>query len=170
LKSKCIKGCILPRTDTSSKNNTVIINGAEQHQSSDQAITNTVHSVHYADDLINNNTNNSTSENQLNVKNWQTNSSTSTQLSNNAQQQQHNISHTEKQHQPHQQNYSNNFTITRRPYINETVFRIYKGCKTFDFSFEKNLLITGGIFLVCLFISQNKLFDLKFKKNKVWIE
>jgi hypothetical protein len=32
----------------------------------------------------------------------------------------------------------------RRPEINETVFRINKGCKTFDFSFEKNLLITGG--------------------------
>jgi hypothetical protein len=32
----------------------------------------------------------------------------------------------------------------RRSEANETVFKISKGVKTFDFSFEKNLLITGG--------------------------
>jgi len=34
----------------------------------------------------------------------------------------------------------------RRSEANETVFKISKGVKTFDFSFEKNLLITGGKF------------------------
>ena len=33
----------------------------------------------------------------------------------------------------------------RRPPMNEIVFKINKGVKTFDFSFEKNVLITGGI-------------------------
>jgi hypothetical protein len=45
-------------------------------------------------------------------------------------------------------NFTNTFDsikfTKRRPEINETVFRINKGCKTFDFSFEKNILITGG--------------------------
>jgi hypothetical protein len=34
--------------------------------------------------------------------------------------------------------------VKRRPESNETVFKVNKGVKTFDFSFEKNLLITGG--------------------------
>ncbi len=34
--------------------------------------------------------------------------------------------------------------LKRRPESNETVFKVNKGVKTFDFSFEKNLLITGG--------------------------
>ena len=34
--------------------------------------------------------------------------------------------------------------LKRRPEYNETVFKVNKGVKTFDFSFEKNLLITGG--------------------------
>lgn len=34
--------------------------------------------------------------------------------------------------------------VKRRPEGNETIFRVNKGVKTFDFSFEKNLLITGG--------------------------
>ena len=34
--------------------------------------------------------------------------------------------------------------VKRRPEVNETVFKINKGVKAFDFSFEKNLLITGG--------------------------
>lgn len=38
--------------------------------------------------------------------------------------------------------------VKRRPHANETVFKINKGVKTFDFSFEKNLLITGGRILV----------------------
>jgi hypothetical protein len=35
-------------------------------------------------------------------------------------------------------------SVKRRPEINETIFKVYKGVKCFDFSFEKNLLITGG--------------------------
>ena len=39
---------------------------------------------------------------------------------------------------------SSSLNVKRRPEINETVFKVNKGVKTFDFSFEKNLLITGG--------------------------
>lgn len=34
--------------------------------------------------------------------------------------------------------------VRRRPETNETVFKVNKGVKVFDFSFEKNLLVTGG--------------------------
>ncbi len=37
---------------------------------------------------------------------------------------------------------SSSFGVSRRR--EETVFKIHKGVKVFDFSFEKNLLITGG--------------------------
>ena len=37
-----------------------------------------------------------------------------------------------------------NKELRRRPEANETVFKVNKGVKTFDFSLEKNLLITGG--------------------------
>lgn len=39
---------------------------------------------------------------------------------------------------------SSSMNVKRRPEVNETVFKVNKGVKTFDFSFEKNLLITGG--------------------------
>jgi hypothetical protein len=39
---------------------------------------------------------------------------------------------------------SSSLNVKRRPESNETIFRVNKGVKTFDFSFEKNLLITGG--------------------------
>ena len=39
---------------------------------------------------------------------------------------------------------SSSLNVKRRPEVNETVFKVNKGVKTFDFSFEKNLLITGG--------------------------
>lgn len=42
---------------------------------------------------------------------------------------------------------SSSLNVKRRPEINETVFKVNKGVKTFDFSFEKNLLITGGNYL-----------------------
>ncbi len=32
----------------------------------------------------------------------------------------------------------------RRQDADQTVFRIYKGVKTFDFSREKNVIVTGG--------------------------
>jgi hypothetical protein len=41
---------------------------------------------------------------------------------------------------------ASSLAIKRRPDKNETVFKVYKGVKTFDFSMEKNLLITGGKF------------------------
>ncbi len=48
-------------------------------------------------------------------------------------------------HQQQTQNAQNNAgVVRRRQENNETVFKIYKGVKTFDFSTEKNLLITGG--------------------------
>ena len=39
---------------------------------------------------------------------------------------------------------SNSRDVKRRPDASETVFKVNKGVKTFDFSFEKNILITGG--------------------------
>lgn len=39
---------------------------------------------------------------------------------------------------------ASSITVKRRPDNNETIFKVYKGVKTFDFSMEKNLLITGG--------------------------
>lgn len=33
----------------------------------------------------------------------------------------------------------------RRQDADQTVFKIYKGVKTFDFSKEKNVIVTGGI-------------------------
>ena len=52
---------------------------------------------------------------------------------------------------------SNSRDVKRRPDVNETVFKVNKGVKTFDFSFEKNILITGGmlnnfIFFIKIFI------------------
>jgi hypothetical protein len=41
---------------------------------------------------------------------------------------------------------NNDMNVKRRAEMNESVFRVNKGVKTFDFSFEKNLLITGGKF------------------------
>ena len=32
----------------------------------------------------------------------------------------------------------------RRQDADQTIFRIYKGVKTFDFSREKNVIVTGG--------------------------
>jgi len=37
-------------------------------------------------------------------------------------------------------------SIKRRQAADETVFKIYKGVKTFDFSKTKNVLATGGKF------------------------
>ncbi|CAF0745097.1 unnamed protein product [Brachionus calyciflorus] len=73
------------------------------------------------------------------------------------------ISHTSIENNPKRQNMANHRVMTpsqqakfnntisqssrdvkRRPDTNETIFKVYKGVKTFDFSFEKNLIITGG--------------------------
>lgn len=63
---------------------------------------------------------------------------------------------------------SSSLNVKRRPEINETVFRVNKGVKTFDFSFEKNLLITGGILLGFYF---RKNFENKMiLTRKEWIE
>ena len=48
--------------------------------------------------------------------------------------------------------------IKRRPENNETVFKVYKGVKTFDFSMEKNLLITGGKLISFTFVKQKFFF------------
>jgi len=55
------------------------------------------------------------------------------------------------QDQQHSQSNQGNMTVSsnsrdvkRRPESSETVFKVNKGVKTFDFSFEKNILITGG--------------------------
>ena len=44
----------------------------------------------------------------------------------------------------------------RRQDADQTVFRIYKGVKTFDFSREKNVIVTGG---------KRKLFTCRSAKN-----
>jgi hypothetical protein len=48
------------------------------------------------------------------------------------------------QHSTNAQSNANTGVVKRRQENNETVFKIYKGVKVFDFSTEKNLLITGG--------------------------
>lgn len=40
---------------------------------------------------------------------------------------------------------SKDLVLKRRLPADETVFKIYKGVKTFDFSKSKNVLATGGI-------------------------
>ncbi len=58
-------------------------------------------------------------------------------------------SNNQQQQQPHSSIgnmvSSSSLNVRRRPEVNETVFKVNKGVKTFDFSFEKNLLITGGM-------------------------
>ncbi len=48
-------------------------------------------------------------------------------------------------------NTTNAGVVKRRQENNETVFKIYKGVKVFDFSAEKNLLITGGKFFTIIY-------------------
>lgn len=61
----------------------------------------------------------------------------------------------QRQKTSHQQQRANNLVniisakssaVKRRPSINETIFQVYKGVKCFDFSMEKNVLITGGMY------------------------
>ena len=134
----------MPSTDTGSSKNSVHVNvehnaNTEMSHDSDNAFLN-----------------------EVNAKNWQTNSSSS-----NASyylQNSYNDSNLKKQNNLNNNNnnasiFSSekkliktfNFTsqlneLSRRPANNETIFKISKGVKTFDFSFEQNLLITGGNF------------------------
>ena len=59
------------------------------------------------------------------------------------QQQQQQQQHHDTDHIQHAVSLSSR-DVRRRPSTNETVFRVNKGVKVFDFSFEKNLLVTGG--------------------------
>lgn len=57
--------------------------------------------------------------------------------------------HQEQEKEKHQSYYSHAVSLSsrdvkRRPAVNETVFKVNKGVKVFDFSFEKNLLVCGG--------------------------
>lgn len=129
-----IIGCILPSTDINShlqaieKQNAALAQNAEQKESKEST------------------SNQSENTNFLNTSFDASNKRNST-VGNTAR-----IS-TPKQHiqEPQTQNSASNMTMSsnsrdvkRRPEVNETVFKVNKGVKTFDFSFEKNILITGG--------------------------
>lgn len=51
----------------------------------------------------------------------------------------------------------------RRHDADQTVFRIYKGVKTFDYSREKNVIVTGG--KICFLFYLNVISFIKFYES-----
>ncbi len=137
------KGCILPSTDMSS----VVVPSANANQSNTNqqqssslptiVITDTTAEKHQpsSESASHDNDSETTNYNHAGSFNENSNAARATQNSN-----QGSSSNSQAPANP----LDALKYLKRRPEINETVFRINKGCKTFDFSFEKNLLITGG--------------------------
>lgn len=64
-------------------------------------------------------------------------------------------------HRPQQSNYIMGSQPKRRSDSDQTVFKIYKGVKTFDFSKQKNLIVTGGKSVMKLNFRKNRRFNFK---------
>lgn len=161
------KGCILPSTDVSSHvptasttNNQVSeANTGNQSQISNQNQTQTSNANQNSSSSSSSTTSSSSNQNGALdskpnppvVRIQSPNSTGNNKDSNQTGQQTNNQQTQSQQQQQGQQTINANGSINslsvnvkRRPEINETVFKVNKGVKTFDFSFEKNLLITGG--------------------------
>jgi hypothetical protein len=135
------KGCILPSTDVST--------GASVQPTGfgDQTTSNTNYNSNNPSSLgMSNNATLNLHQNSSSMANQPAAAAAAGMLSSRALTPKHDQSTTHHQQQNafvHVVSISSR-DVKRRPEMNETVFRVTKGVKTFDFSFEKNLLITGG--------------------------
>lgn len=155
-----IIGCIVASTDidshfqsapsgsqTGNTNNHVANSATTSNSLTTQQLNNTVNSAISQGDNYSNTTSNTNQNNKINNENTVT-----ITLPASAATQDASRKHSTAPHQSSTAIIQSSSMVTsnssaaikRRPENNETVFKVYKGVKTFDFSMEKNLLITGG--------------------------